>query len=71
MNITAITGEDWQLRTQVFANIFAFTDAPNKRRAAKLVSRWLTIKHAAELVLLPLVVPLGDENGCFFWSIGC
>ena len=37
--------------TQVFANIFAFTDAPNKRRAAKLVSRWLTIKHAAELIL--------------------
>lgn len=43
----------------VFANIFAFTDAPNKRRAAKLVSRWLTIKHAAEIILLPLVVFLG------------
>ena len=45
--------------TEVFANIFAFTDAPNKRRAAKLVSRWLTIKHAAELILLPLVLHLG------------
>ena len=56
----------WRFAAEVFANIFAFTDAPNKRRAAKLVSRWLTIKHAAEIVLLPLVVSLGDETYPWF-----
>eukprot|EP00913_Durusdinium_trenchii_P000944 g873.t1 len=34
----------------VFANIFAFIDSPYKRRSAKLVSRWLTIKHGLELI---------------------
>ncbi|CAK9001383.1 unnamed protein product [Durusdinium trenchii] len=43
----------------VFANIFAFIDSPYKRRSAKLVSRWLTIKHGLELILLPLLLYIG------------
>lgn len=41
-----------------FANVFEFLDSPYKRRAAKRLSIWLTVKNALEQLALPLLVVL-------------
>eukprot|EP00929_Paragymnodinium_shiwhaense_P000604 TRINITY_DN100858_c0_g1_i1.p1 TRINITY_DN100858_c0_g1~~TRINITY_DN100858_c0_g1_i1.p1 ORF type:complete len:1243 (-),score=178.83 TRINITY_DN100858_c0_g1_i1:89-3817(-) len=55
-----------------FANVFFFIDSPYKRGAAMRLSRWLTLKHAVALVVLPplayAVVDNFHQKAHCFWN---
>eukprot|EP00931_Biecheleriopsis_adriatica_P076307 TRINITY_DN50028_c0_g1_i1.p1 TRINITY_DN50028_c0_g1~~TRINITY_DN50028_c0_g1_i1.p1 ORF type:complete len:1105 (+),score=179.75 TRINITY_DN50028_c0_g1_i1:37-3315(+) len=57
----------WQVRILcsvpcVFANVFAFIDSPYKRRAARRISLWMTLKQGSALVILPTLMVIATPD---------